>query len=575
MENLRPGSLLASFKRSSSLVRLFIVGAIVWSLFAWLIMPQIISAAYSGRPVPLLSEIMTGAGAHPISAFLARWNDVGFTTLVLWGFLGVVVLPRSRTTFAHSIVGVATAGTLGAIRLYVCLLLIPFALSSSLFEVTTRPGARRLSMGIMDLFYALPGFEWLVTNPSGSELFRAVTVGLLLLAAIGWKTRWTVPLAALLYLALVGVERSYTWFNHAGLVPFYVLLVLSFTRCGDGWSLDRWLRKRRGQPVLPADKPHPHYAWGRYAVWLVIVLPYAAAGLSKLRNGGWMWWDSTNFQAIMFNHLFRPEVLLPPWVTEMVRLPPWIFAGLGLLTVLTELGMVLLLFSRRARLILPLLTVAMHLGIAVLLTIHFWDLILLQALFYNWGAIARRIRGNGGNWTIPSPAQLRNVSHFPEQRLRAPLAIFLLVALFLTGWMLRLEVYPLTAMQMFSGYDGSGVIRYVHPYQTDLIGQTSIAPLRDMGVSGRGYRRLLQEGFVDADSKQQLTSTLHEVGEQWNGKVHREEQITQLEVVLYEWDFVNDRGNPDLGHAVDHLYVPLSVQEQVNTNLFYNSGEER
>ena len=68
----------------------------------------------------------------------------------------------------------------------------------------------------------------------------------LLLGVVGHGSRIVVPAAALCYLVMAGVLREYAWFYHTGLIPIYVLAVLSFTPCGDGWSLDRAIRIARG-----------------------------------------------------------------------------------------------------------------------------------------------------------------------------------------------------------------------------------------------------------------------------------------------------------------------------------------
>src|SRR5205085_12147433 len=99
----------------------------------------------------------------------------------------------------------------------------------------------------------------------------------------GWRTRIVIPLCALASLVMQGILRENSFFWHQNLVPTYVLIVLSFTRCGDGWSLDRLLRIYRGQDVPDAAVAAARYGWARYACWIPISLTYASAGFSKLR----------------------------------------------------------------------------------------------------------------------------------------------------------------------------------------------------------------------------------------------------------------------------------------------------
>ena len=78
------------------------------------------------------------------------------------------------------------------------------------------------------------------------------------------------------------------------------MIVLSFTPCGDGWSVDRLWKIRQGRAVPDAGRASPVYGWSRYACWAVIALPYVANGLSKLVDGGLFWWLPIN----MRNHLY-------------------------------------------------------------------------------------------------------------------------------------------------------------------------------------------------------------------------------------------------------------------------------
>ena len=74
--------------------------------------------------------------------------------------------------------------------------------------------------------------------------------------------------------------------------------------------------------------------------------------------------------------------------------PDILFAMLGLFAVLTETSFGLVLFSRIARRILPVMAIMMHIGILLLQRILFLDLILLQFVFFDF----TRIRNKIGQW---------------------------------------------------------------------------------------------------------------------------------------------------------------------------------
>ena len=96
-----------------------------------------------------------------------------------------------------------------------------------------------------------------VSSPAGwhSGAADRGTVLLLFLGAIGCFTRMVIPLSALAHFVLLGILIDYSFFWHQNLVPLYLLAVLSFTPCGDGWSVDRLWKLSRGRDVPEGPPP--------------------------------------------------------------------------------------------------------------------------------------------------------------------------------------------------------------------------------------------------------------------------------------------------------------------------------
>ena len=84
-----------------------------------------------------------------------------------------------------------------------------------------------------------------------------------------------------MYFLLLGILIDYSFFWHQNLLPLYVMIVLSFTPCGDGWSVDRLRKVYQGRSVPDSDATSLLYGWSRYACWTAIALPYVANGLSN------------------------------------------------------------------------------------------------------------------------------------------------------------------------------------------------------------------------------------------------------------------------------------------------------
>lgn len=367
-------------------------GIVLGAGFAWLIVPRVIDSAYRGESFGFINNILEHRDQHPVEFYQAKWSRLAAGALLLWSCLGVATLTYTRSWFAERVIGKATAGTLGAIRAVVLFILAYAASQEPLSTVVSLPASHRRSMGVMDAFYAM-GYGQVLTSHASVAVFQTLTIVVLLLGAVGLFTRPVLVLGAILYLPLAGTFRSFTWFNHCGLVPWYCLVMLCFTRCGDGFSLDRLVRLWRNQPVARSDEPTRYYAWCRFAVWTMVVMPYVLAGMSKLGNGGWLWWKGENLQSILYTDALRPGLSNHNLIFELPWLTTGWFTFFGLVTIAQELGMFLVLFSRRIRLILPVLVALMHKGIDILMQIHFWDLVWIQLIFYDFSPLRRWIGG--------------------------------------------------------------------------------------------------------------------------------------------------------------------------------------
>jgi predicted DCC family thiol-disulfide oxidoreductase YuxK len=365
---------------------LVLAGVAAWALVTFVLGPPVIRSGYANESsIVAINRAFDHRAQYPVDFYLRKWNKLALAGLGAWLGLGALILFTTSRTFARRMIGTATPGTLGAIRVVTCLVCAVAALQEPVTSVVLLSPTDRTPMGVMDFVYRLPtGFDSLVRSHAGLTALKAVTVALLLVGAIGWKTRPVLLLAAACYLPLLGIVRSYSWLSHSGLVPFYALVVLALTRSGDGWSLDRLIAQWRERPVAPADVPVAHYAWARYAVWVVIAMQYVAAGLSKLFNDDWRWWQGVNLQTILYRDALRPGRPPDDLILQLSWLPTWAFTFMGVMTLVIELGMALVLVSRVARLLWPIMAALMHAGIELLQHILFWDLIVMQVVFYDW-----------------------------------------------------------------------------------------------------------------------------------------------------------------------------------------------
>jgi predicted DCC family thiol-disulfide oxidoreductase YuxK len=383
------------YLRRHRVLLLLLSGALgVWVLLAKLLVPGIIASAYRGESWSILNGLISGRGIRPVGLYLDTWDAIAVNLSVVLLVVCLAAVVPTHPAFYRRFVGAATPGSLGAIRMLICAILLASVLWEDLASSALLPKEMRGPMGLLRAFYYLPGFETFVSSQSALGIFEAVLGLILFLGVIGWQTRIVIPLGALCYFLLGGIIRQYTWFYHTGLVPLYVLAVLSLTPCGDGWSVDRLLRIYRRQPVPDADRALPVYGWSRYLCWLVVALAYVAAGLSKLGNDGWAWLNPASLKRIMLRDSLN--LMEFDWGAALyfVQAPDFFFTTLAAATVLGELAFVLVLFSWVARLIVPAAMMMMHVGILFFQNVLFPDLIALQLMFYNFTPLRKAI----GQW---------------------------------------------------------------------------------------------------------------------------------------------------------------------------------
>ncbi len=269
----------------------------------------------------------------------------------------------------------ASAESLAAIRILACLVMLGYVLTSDLSSTARLPRELLVPMGLISLLGQVPGFSWFLSTAFVLGSFQVATGVLLLLGAVGWRARVTMPLAALATLVYVGIFWHYTYFFHQCLIGIYVLVAVSLAPCADAWSFDSAARRT-------TLKSTDVYGWWRYLCWIVVALPYFLAGLSKLRGTGMSWWWPDNLRGKIFRDTLSDGLLNWDLGLLLVDAPDAIFAAIGLFTLSLELCFVSVLFSRAARQVLPLLVIGLHLGILLLQDFIFIDAVFMQLVFY-------------------------------------------------------------------------------------------------------------------------------------------------------------------------------------------------
>lgn len=430
----------------------------------------------------------------------------------------------------------SSAQDLAKLRILTAFVLLVSTCWEHLPSLALVPDAARTPHGLSKLLYLIPGYGLLTHSALGLAILQSATIAALTAALVGWHSRVSAGLSALLYFAVAGLLREPSWPYHTGLIPIYLMAVLAFSRCGDAYSIDHWRSHRS-----PSEGERATYGWATFVWFSVLTLPYVEAGLSKLCNAGVLWWEPTNMRAILYMDSLNPMEFNFDLGLHLASAPDVLFAFLGIAGMFSEIAMALVFFSPLARRILPLAMIGMHVGILALQNILFFDLIFLLTAFYlvPWPTLELRTRAT-------SPSRGRLLPSAP----RWALALFTVM---FVSWTFAIELFPLTAMQMYAKRRDAQVEYYRLLAEVDgrSIGEydpTEIVP----AVRDARYRRILRNCFEEQPQAcDSFLATLHhELGTQRTGAEHR------LIVEHRIWDFQQDPDDPAYGEAVNVRRYP-------------------
>ncbi|MEO0322223.1 MAG: hypothetical protein AAF447_04655 [Myxococcota bacterium] len=460
---------------------------------------------------PVQDWLLAGGagGAFGAEELAAYTSNLAARLGLAFGLLALLVARPSLTAdFFRRFVGEAPATALGLSRLVVAGVLLLNALWEDLPSLAAVPPELLEWWGVMGLLAALPGWDAFVASPEALAVFAGAVRLALLLAFLGVRTRLSVPVAAALYLVFAGLLRAPFKPYHTGLVPWMMLAALAFFPSGDALSVDA----RRGHAQERSER-RGAYGWGRFTVAAILTASYVEAGLSKLCNGGFRWWDATNLREIFFRDALNPMEFESAFSLRLVDAPDLLFEAAGVTALLGEALFVLALVTRGGKLVLPGLMIGMHAGILLTQNILFFDLFFLCGLFFLWPLVDREPGTPFYVWDLPllrrlapsppaasppatsSPATAPAPVASPRTSPSPPRLVPVLFGVLAVAWVFAIELFPLTAMQMYSPRLRDGVVdhyrvvgRYADGSARRFYVERAIPALRD----GR-YRHVLRD----------------------------------------------------------------------------------
>jgi hypothetical protein len=295
----------------------------------------------------------------------------------------------------------------------------------------------------------------------------------------------------------------------------------------------------------------------------VIALPYFAAGMSKIRNGGAAWFMPANLRGILLQDTLDPMQFDWRVTLRLLDLPAALFALLAVAAVASELLYPTVLFSRTARRWVPPITAALHLGIWFLQNILFFDLILIQLVFLDWDRLANRLTASRRRVVDGVPRVAERASEpAPSAAETAAAATWTPRLRFMTGlllfcWLALVEQYPFTAFQMYSGAGNSDVISYLRVEAQYASGATARAPFEQMLPALRDSRyRVAMRGCFDSDHRHACDALLDALMSRSRAK-EATDPIERIEVQIRQWPLDDPPARPEDGRITDRYRYPV------------------
>ena len=441
----------------------------------------------------------------------------------------------------------ATTRQLAWIRIVICLTALIYTVIEDLPSLASLPVGMRNPVKFSYLLNNLPGFNTLFSSPHLLGAVQWTTAALLLLGLLGFQTRISISFGALGFFFIQAFLRHYTYLYHSGLVPIYLLLLLPWTPCEAAWSLDRTLNRSKPQPNSQL------IGFSIFAIYAVMATIYFISGLSKLRDSGLDWFNGGNIEQKLVRDALEPIFLNYKWKATLWLIqhhaPDFVFTIIGGFGLVTELGYIGVLFSRKAQIILPIMAFCVHLGILVFQHLLFLDFLLLQLIFLDIDRVAGFLRRAFGRKKIESPPGLsksdksqRSLSHISTG------AVAFIIVIFLVAWVWRVEYYPLTSWQMYAKPEPRRPVLYLKIIAALEDGRSIEIPPADVSpVVIPNIRYFLMRAFLQSGRSKTIDQFFDQYVQRRNRELTFGSPIRSLEIQKWRWNYILEPNDPRRG----------------------------
>jgi hypothetical protein len=225
-------------------------------------------------------------------------------------------------------------------------------------------------------------------TPTGFTLLSWINVFAGITALLGWCTRTSVFLFALVHWIFVAHQYSYANHHHHEALLAIFLMLLAFSPAGRRLSIDAVMRRQRHDSAHTSEET---VDTGDMAIWplklihVLLAFTYFSAGLAKVVYGGLAWMNGYTLQHYMFDRAVQWESPIGLWVVQQYTLCVFLSA----FTIFFELFFWVSLFIPWTAPYFFLSGILFHIGLRITMGHGFSQHILLLLLLLGFVSLGR------------------------------------------------------------------------------------------------------------------------------------------------------------------------------------------
>lgn len=199
-------------------------------------------------------------------------------------------------------------------------------------------------------------------------LFTAMTF-LLVTSSIGWCTRFSLLASTVLY-AYFGLMDCMSTITKYTVIATHLLLLLGLSDCGVLWSVDAWLRRRRG--AAPSNEELRSEVWPQRLVQLLLGFIYFGAAITKIHTPAFFSGDQLMYW--MMTYINNQHAL-----GDLLAQFPLVLSVMGYVTITWELVFLFTVFQPRLKWWVLAIGALFHLMTAFTLGLYVFPLVMIAS----------------------------------------------------------------------------------------------------------------------------------------------------------------------------------------------------